>query len=353
MLKNSSSDLCAGVTAPTHLSIFTTTVSVCLALVTIPGNLLVCYAILKDPFRELRTPFSFLILCLAMTDLLVGILMDPVSVIFHLSEALKINLVDIRILHILYFILSTASILSLGALTFDRYVAVIYPLKYKNYLSSKRSIIASVVIWLVSLGLSSVYFKLGYIFYSLIFANTAVFLTFLVLLFVYISIYKRLHAQVNVLSHRRATDTRVNRINKKKLSNLKWETKVTKALVLVLLAYILCFAPACIIIYVLNFCSKCDCEFIHWLRDLQFVIVLLNSAINPYLYAWRMPQFKKVLFKFCSCITRSRKIDTSEVVTPSKMDNLGSNLRLEQQSQQSQQSQVSKENSQNITDIVI
>lgn len=308
--------------APRYLSIFTTTVSLGLTFVTIAGNSLICYAILKDPFHELRTPFSFLILSLAITDLLVGILMDPISTVFHLTEALEIDLVDIRILHIFYFILSTASIMSLGALTIDRYVAVIYPLNYKNYLSSKKCMYLTLVIWLVSIGLSMVYFKFGYIFYSLIFASTTVLLTFLVLLFVYVSIYKRLHTQVKLLSRQRASSKQVSRVNKKKLSSLKWEAKVTKALVLVLLAYILCFAPACIIIYILNFCRTCSCEFIHWLRDLQFVIVLMNSAINPYLYAWRMPQFKKVLCKFCTWF-RSSKTESSEAPgTTSKVDNL-------------------------------
>ncbi|XP_031553835.1 histamine H2 receptor-like, partial [Actinia tenebrosa] len=253
MSNDSVSGSCVGVSAPRYLSILTTTVSLGLTLVTVPGNSLICYAILKDPFHELRTPFTFLILSLAMTDLLVGILMDPISTVFHLSEALKIDLVDIRVLHISYFILSTASILSLGALTIDRYVAVIYPLKYKSYLSTKKCIYLSLVIWLVSIGLSMVYFKFGYIFYSLIFASTAVLLTFLVLLFVYVSIFNRLRKQVRSLSRQRASSTQANRVNKKKISSLKWEAKVTKALVLVLLAYILCFAPACIIIYVLNF----------------------------------------------------------------------------------------------------
>ena len=43
-------------------------------------------------------------LCVA-TDLVVGTIMDPVSVAFHTSKGLQLNIVDIKILHILYFIL--------------------------------------------------------------------------------------------------------------------------------------------------------------------------------------------------------------------------------------------------------
>ncbi|RMX58253.1 hypothetical protein pdam_00000085 [Pocillopora damicornis] len=75
------------------------------------------------------------------TDLVVGTIMDPVSVAFHTSKGLQLNIVDIEILDILYFILCTASILILMALTVERYVAVSSPVKYKTMVTSKRAII--------------------------------------------------------------------------------------------------------------------------------------------------------------------------------------------------------------------
>ena len=38
------------------------------------------------------------------TDLVVRTIMDPVSVAFHTSEGLQLNIVDIKILRIIYFI---------------------------------------------------------------------------------------------------------------------------------------------------------------------------------------------------------------------------------------------------------
>ena len=35
--------------------------------------------------------------------------------------------------------------------------------------------------------------------------------------------------------------------------------------------------------------------YIHWLRDTSFLGVTLNSAINPFLYAWRLPSFRRAL----------------------------------------------------------
>ncbi|XP_068694786.1 adenosine receptor A1-like [Montipora foliosa] len=301
---------CGKVLPPTGLSYFTASFSVFLALITIPGNLLVCIAIIKDPFRNLKTPFHYFLLSLAATDLIVGILVDPISAIHHIGEGLQSDIVNQKILHILYFISSTASILTLAALAADRYVAVSTPVKYKTMsVTSKRAIIASIIIWIVAFGFLFVYLKLGFIFYSFIFANTAVICTFAVLLFVHMAIVKRLRERENYWQYRRANDsTECGKLeNKNKIIDAKKESKAAKALMVVLFAFFASFTPACIMIYLLNFCTSCSCLMIHWLRDLQFLIVLCNSGINPYLYAWRIPQFKRAFFKLVN-IKRPRVV---------------------------------------------
>ena len=313
----SASTRCANYPPPISLSYFTASFSVFLAILTIPGNFLVCLAIIKDPFRNLKTPFNYFLLSLAGTDLMVGVIMDPVSVAFHVNEALQLNIVDIKILHIFYFILSTASILTLAALTIDRYIAVASPVKYKTMITSKRAIVTSMSIWIVALGFSFIYFKLGFIFYSFIFANTAVFSTFAVVIFVHVGILKRLRERSKYWRDRRAmecteSDKQENRNN---LINTKRESKAAKALMIVLLAFFASFTPACIMIYLLNFCSNCSCLMIHWLRDLQFLIVLCNSGINPYLYAWRLPQFKRAFYKFLHLTSRGKVNDVTAITS--------------------------------------
>ncbi|XP_078365196.1 adenosine receptor A1-like [Oculina patagonica] len=313
----STSTRCADFPPPTSLSYSTASFSVFLTILTIPGNFLVCLAIIKDPFRNLKTPFNYFLLSLAVTDLMVGAIMDPVSVAFHISEALQLNVVDIKVLHIFYFILSTASILTLAALTVDRYIAVATPVKYKTMITSRRAIVTSVSIWVVALGFSFIYFKLGFIFYSFIFANTAVFSTFVVLIFVHVGILKRLRERSKYWRDRRAgecteSDKQENRNN---LVNTKREGKAAKALMIVLLAFFASFTPACVMIYLLNFCSNCSCLIIHVLRDLQFLIVLCNSGINPYLYAWRLPQFKRAFYKFLHLKSRGKVSDITTTST--------------------------------------
>ena len=170
--------------------------------------------------------------------------------------------------------------------------------------TSKRAILTSLSIWLAALGFSFAYFQLGFIFYSFIFANTVVLSTFGLLIFVHVGILKRLRK-------RRAMESTKSDVqeNQKSLINAKKDSKAAKALMIVLPAFFASFTPVCVMIYLLNFCSGCSCVLIHWLRDLQFLIVLCNSGINPYLYAWRLPQFKRAFYKLLHLKARTKISD--------------------------------------------
>ena len=225
-----------------------------------------------------------------------------------MDEALQFSVVDIKILHIVYFILSTASFLVLAASAIDRYFAVVSPVKYKTTVTSKRVILATVSIWIGALGFSFIYFKLGFIVYSFVFANTAVFATFLVLIFVHVGILKRLRERSKYWRDQRAMNYAEpqRQENRNDIINTKKDGKAAKVLMIILLAFFSSFTPACVMIYLLNFCSKCSCLVVHWLRDLGILIVLCNSGINPYLYAWRLPQFRKAFYRFLHLKSRGQ-----------------------------------------------
>ena len=105
----------------TEISYFTASLATVFCLATVIGNVLVCLAIVRDPFRKMKTPFHYFLLSLSGTDLLVGLLLDPTMIVVHIREACGTinnadNLQTSHMVHMLYFILGTASVLTLAAL---------------------------------------------------------------------------------------------------------------------------------------------------------------------------------------------------------------------------------------------
>lgn len=271
--------------APYYLSITTAAMSAILSAITVPGNLLICIAILKDPRKDLRTSFNYFVLNLAIADLIVGMITDPMSVVFHIRESMGYEVQSwIWVLHLSYFISCTASLLSIGALAIERYVIV--SSNYRRRFQPSRAILVSVGILITSCILPTAYFAVGFNKFAFIFANTAIIITVAIICFSFTRIYHSLHANVlriQTTSGRVAT------------SAIKLEKRISRGFLLIIVFFLCCSIPACIMIYLVNFCSTCSCTVIHWARDLFFILVVLNCSANQFLYAWRMPNFTKAL----------------------------------------------------------
>ena len=194
-------------------------------------------------------------------------------------------------LHIPYFISATASVLSLAALTWDRYIAITSPLQYRTMLSPMRTAYLTGLIWLVSIIIPPViYIHVGYIHYSSI-------LTFLILIFSYVRIFQRFRGQIREWDRLNETTDE----SQQQRSLVRWETKVTKTLLLMLVLFLACYAPACVLSYLMNFCESCSCSSIQFIRDFHFLFVMLSSGLNPILYAWRLEPYREAFKKILKC----------------------------------------------------
>lgn len=87
-------DNCKNVWAPFGLSITTSVITSLLTVITLPGNLLICIAMLRDPNKELRTTFNYLLLNVAISDLLIGAVTDTIFVYFHIRLVSKSYLMN-------------------------------------------------------------------------------------------------------------------------------------------------------------------------------------------------------------------------------------------------------------------
>ncbi|XP_068704717.1 adrenocorticotropic hormone receptor-like isoform X2 [Montipora foliosa] len=281
---------CQGVGAPKEVSITTLCTAAVYCLFTVPGNLLIILSVLLDPNKNLhRTPFILFILNLAITDLIVGVMVEPLSMVTHWREAHGLSVHNSWLSQFVYFMCCTASLLSLVILTIDRYLAITSPFWYHVNMTNARVLQGSVVIWVLSIACSGLLFVIGFVTYAFVFANLTLFCTIFILLFSYVRVFLAAKKKVKELVELHQDD---NERNKAQERHLLWEKKLTKTHLVMLLAFLACYGPACIMIYLMNLCHGCSCEVIHWLRDLHFVLITLNSLVNPFVYALRLPVLK-------------------------------------------------------------
>ena len=290
---------CDNAAPPSHLSYISMIASLFLSMVTIPGNVLVLLAVYKDPYKELRQPFTVLIANLALAHLTAGTITDPMAVFLLVQEVRGSHMqgFTVYLTHLSYFISCTTSVLTLGLLAVDRYLAISHGLWYKSHINLASTMKICVFVWMISTALSMAYIKTGFIHFAFIFANTAVLSTACVLAVSYYRIFKSLRIrtrQIGVLHE--GTNQQSERQNAVIL-----ETKLTKLYLLMLGVFLLYFVPSCSLIYVMYLCTTCNCVAIHWLRDMSFVLVLTNSSLNPILYGLKMKKFRKAFMLIINC----------------------------------------------------
>ena len=205
-------------------------------------------AVFLNPNKDLRTPFNYFVANLSTADLIVGLITGPMSTIYHIFEGLGMLKQRFKdVVHITFFISWTASLLSLTALALDRYLAITYPLIYQTKLNPVRALLVSLLVWIVSILLPMIYFIVGYNKFRFVFANTAVALTFAVLIFTNTKIFKYLRQQVEQWDD--LHDSTEENLAMKQA--MMWEKKITKTLVIALVLFLAFYLPSCICIYII------------------------------------------------------------------------------------------------------
>ena len=128
-----------------------------IAILTILGNSLVLLATWRE--RSLHQPNKYFIACLAMADLLVGIVLAPLRVYvlddLRRESSLYMSIHLCRFLKWIDIFALAASIYTLTFISFDRYLKISKPLQYKSRMTTSRSLKIIFIIWLISTAFAS------------------------------------------------------------------------------------------------------------------------------------------------------------------------------------------------------
>ncbi|XP_066533547.1 trace amine-associated receptor 1-like [Hoplias malabaricus] len=276
-------------------------------LLTVIGNLLVIITVIH--FKQLHTPTNYLILSLAVADLLVGGVVMPPSMIRSVETCWYLGNLFCKIHSSLDVTVCTASILNLCIISLDRYYAVCHPLLYHSKITSNTILFMISVCWSISIlvGFGMIFLELNILgnqefYYSniackgscmvfhakmagIIFPMLCFYIPALIMLGVYVKILHTAQRQARAIH---STNIQTKRAEEK--ANIsRSERKATKTLAIIMGVFLSFWVPFFL-------CNSID-PFTGYsvpplLSELFLWVGYFNSTCNPIVYAFFYSWFR-------------------------------------------------------------
>ena len=269
---------------PTGIAVFLSTLNIFLSIAASLGNALILVALHKE--TSLHPPTKHLFRCLAITDLCVGVITQPLFTVFLFSSAttevnLKVIFYTATLCTASSFVLCQLSIFTSSAISVDRLLALLSGLRYRHVVTLPRVRAVITSFWLAGISIGSIYFWS----YSIAFyAGFSLTISSLVTsVFSYSTIYfklRRHRLQVSPSAQRQPNG------NELPLKIARYKNSVSSA-IWVQVALLICYLPlsVAIMLVVYGQILGSQSEIAVYVTG---TFVFLNSSLNPILYCWRI-----------------------------------------------------------------
>ncbi|XP_031573203.1 allatostatin-A receptor-like [Actinia tenebrosa] len=272
------------------------------------GNTLVILIILTN--KSMKSPMNYLLVNLAVADMIVGIFLVPRSILQYfiaLPDGSK-GQIFCEVLSIgnMTWVGGAASVFSLAAICFERYFAVMHPYSARLRLNCKKVGRIVVTSWLFASALNAPMFgqrsnhdqekkrcieewprELSWLqkAFSFLWFTAAGFAP-LAIMFVF---YSRV---IYSLWFKK------NQVQGTQLAVLKSRKRVTKMVVIVSVVFLVCWIPTLLLYATLHDNVAFP---ISGMSATGSIMVLFNSAINPFIYSFQSENFRRCLKDIVSC----------------------------------------------------
>ncbi|XP_072253826.1 trace amine-associated receptor 13c-like [Leuresthes tenuis] len=270
-------------------------------VLTVTLNLLVIISI--SHYRQLHTPTNILLLSLAVSDFLVGLVTMPGEII---RTTICWFLGDLMCFSYKYlsYIITSASIGDMVLISIDRYVAICDPLHYPTRVTERRVKLCVCLCWLCSALYSLLFMKddltlLGrhnscygecVVFIDDISGSVDLVLTFILPVTVITVLYMRVF--VVAVSQARAMRSHVTAVKLQlsvTIKTKKSELKAARTLGVLMIVFLICFIPYyCVSLVEVDLLNSSSASFV-------FYLFYLNSCLNPVIYTLFYPWFRKAV----------------------------------------------------------
>ena len=250
-------------------------------------NILVVVAVKTKP--QLRTKSNIALACLATTDLVVGLVLQPLQIASDVS-LLRGSILFCTITHPLKTVTLScvlASFHHLVLMSAERYIAIKHPFTHETQVSEVRIIMASAVAWVAAIILSSE---------NLLATAIVIAVETLLIIFpIYfnVSVYKEVRRSNKQIA--------ANQVSLEAKEKLLKNRKAFYTTVIVLLVILLCYIPTQICVVILISFEE---KFVPNIRAaaiyLLTLLPVLNSLFNPLIYAVRIGYFRVAFIQLLS-----------------------------------------------------
>ncbi|XP_022810109.1 melanocyte-stimulating hormone receptor-like [Stylophora pistillata] len=269
-------------------SIHLAVVNMILSLTAFLGYSLILVALHKE--SSLHPPSKLLYSCLAITDLLVGLITQPLYAIHRMSTAFEHwNLCRYTggAVSVTSYALCGVSFLTMTAISVDRLLALLLGLSYKQIVTLKRSYIFLAVVW-VSSGAVALCYILDHpisLWYMYFMTPSCL----VILLVSYSKIFRTLsHHQAQVQDNVQQQASQTNTLNiaryRKALHSALW----------VLSALVVCSTPSYLLEIVKNRKKTFSSDLVV-IREIALTLLYFNSTLNPFLYCWKIREVRQAV----------------------------------------------------------
>ena len=269
-----------------QLSICFLAVDILLSITAFAGNSLILVALHKESC--LHPPSKLLYRCLATTDLLVGLVVQPLYAAYLISvvqEQWSLCRYAYYAVFITGSVLFLVSLMTMTAISVDRLLALLLGLRYKQIVTLKRTYIIVTTFWVFTLvaSLCGIFYRRIILLYSRLVTSFCLIIS----LASYTKIFCNLrYHQAQVGDQQQSSQT--------KAQNMARFREAVYSALCVELALVVCYVPIFVLGIVITHTKKYSLLLVvTW--EVVVTLLYFNSTLNPFLYCWKISEVRQAV----------------------------------------------------------
>ena len=257
---------------------------------------------------SLRSPAYHLLLCLAVSDLGVGLLVQPIYIVYKVSGLYKHD--HLNCIAGISFVLTSnqlsgVSLLTITLISVDRVLALYLHLRYNELVTLRRVKLTFIFTWILSAIANVLWITSLKVYYLIVSGGFAIFL--ITTLLVYVIVFRAVRKHRSKIKQQSITAFRLRRVSSHSQVKSNSEHNVTQEtsddrsaarfkksainMFIVYLIFLFCLLPLmCVMVVSAVHGRKTAVEIAF---NFTMTLVFVNSSLNPLLYCLRMKELRK------------------------------------------------------------